>query len=232
MAEEKFLLVGYPSPALVGAFAVSYIVHKMKMEFREGLEFSDVSPNYFVNKGQLEGPIRIYHKDNIYAALSMMPLDLKLANDFGKAVSEFAQKNGINTILVPRGLEVIAKSDFKPKQFAFGIGRNSEQIIQKNNLEVLPRATIFGADAGIVSALKQSGLDCVFLYTPSKPILSDGKATVDSVKTMSQILGIKVDAKEIQKSMSKIKKQNEQLVQQAQEAMKKPESKRPYSIYR
>lgn len=229
---EKFLLVGYPSPALVGAFAVSYLIDKLKMEYKEGLEFSDISPNYFVYRGKLEGPIRIYQKDNIYAALSMLPLDLKLANDFGKTISEFAKNNQINTILIPRGLEIIAKKELPTKKFGLGIGKNSNELIKKNNLEMLPQATIFGADAGIISALKKSGLGCIFIYISANTTLSDGKATFEAIATLSQILNVNVDLNEIKKSMDEIKKKNQQLIQEAKNVMKKPESAHPYSIYR
>ena len=92
ITKENLLLAGFPSAGLVGAFAISYLVNHLKMQRIGELELDDVMPSYNISKGEVYGPIQAYKKENVYAVVATIPLNLITANEFIKSVIEFAKK--------------------------------------------------------------------------------------------------------------------------------------------
>ena len=59
---ENTLLVGFPSNGLVGTFAISYLIHSLKMRQMEEIEVPDLPSTLFVENGEILAPIRVYNK--------------------------------------------------------------------------------------------------------------------------------------------------------------------------
>lgn len=216
---EKILIAGFPSTGLVGAFAISYLVKSLNMERVGELDFPEISPSYAIRSGDLFGPIQIYKKDNVYAVLSWLPLDSVSAYGFIRSSIEFAKKNNVTKIIVPRGMEVLGKNNTPPKSFGLTVSSKSKSLLKEYDLPLIPDASIFGGDAGVVSALKNSEIPSLILYTICRIRYPDAEAIIKAIETIARILKVDVDTEHIETKLEKISKENERLIEEAKQSM-------------
>jgi predicted ATP-grasp superfamily ATP-dependent carboligase len=94
-ANDKLLIIAFPSVCLVGAFATSYLVSQLQMKGIGEMEFTKISPTYVIHNGEIYGPIRIYNKGNLYAILSSIPLNSISTYEFIMKAIEFAKNKNI-----------------------------------------------------------------------------------------------------------------------------------------
>ncbi len=211
---EKLLIVAFPSVGLVGAFAASYLVNQLKMKDIGELEFTKISPSYLIKDGKIYGPNRIYNKDNTYAILVGFPLNPISAYELVIKSIEFAKNNGIAKIMIPRGLEVGANYKKEPLTYGLTVNEFSKNLLSKYNLQIVPSATILGADASIISALKNSEFPSIVLYTTCRMMMPDDDAIVRSIQTLADVINVKVDTEKFEEKLEKISKENEKLIEQ------------------
>jgi len=209
---EKFLVIAFPSVGLVGSFAISYLITQLQMKDVGEVEISKISPSYVVKNGEIYGPIRIYNKDNIYAILAAIPLSPISTYELIIKSIEFAKNNNIKKIIIPRGLEV--GEDFKDDPISYGLAANtnSKHLLDEYHLPIIPGGTIIGADAGVISALKNTETLCIILYTTCRMMMPDDDAIVKSIKTLSNIIKIEVETEKFEERLEKISKDNQKMI--------------------
>lgn len=215
---KSIAMLGFPSRGLVGAFAVSYLAEYLKMKRVGELEFTKPTPIYAIKKGKIYGPVQVSRKDKTFAIISTIPLDLLSAYEVTKAVTQFTKKNSIDEIIIPRGV-----STNLPECKVFGLVTNekSRKLLQKYKLDELSNSSIFGTDAGIISALQEYSGDALLIYTTCGARLPDPNAIVMAIQTLSDILGIKSDTKEIRQKLEQIIKGNKRLIEETKKALEK-----------
>ncbi len=214
IANEKLLIVAFPSAGLVGAFATSYLTAQLEMKDIGELEFTKVSPSYVIKNGEIYGPVRIYNKDNIYAILSHIPLSPISTYDLIIKSIEFAKNNNIKKIIIPRGLEMDENDKSDPISYGLAANKNSKSLLDEYNLPSIPDVTVFGADASVISALKNSEVLSVVLYTTCRRMLPDDDAIIRSIKTLAGIIKVKVETEKFEERLEKISKENEKLIEE------------------
>ena len=214
IANEKLLIVAFPSAGLVGAFATSYLTAQLEMKDIGELEFTKVSPSYVIKNGEIYGPVRIYNKDNIYAILSHIPLSPISTYDLIIKSIEFAKNNNIKKIIIPRGLEMDENDKSDPISYGLVANKNSKSLLDEYNLPSIPDVTVFGADASVISALKNSEVLSVVLYTTCRRMLPDDDAIIRSIKTLADIIKVKVETEKFEERLEKISKENEKLIEE------------------
>lgn len=215
------MILAFPSVGLVGAFAVAYIVKQLKMEYVGDLEFSEISPSYVVQNGEVHSPTQIYKKDNVYAILVGLPLNSKSAYEFIKKAIEFAKNNDVKKMIIPRGMEVIGGEETKPVSYGLAINSNSKSLLEEYNLPSIPRATIFGTDAGVISALKDLEIPSLILYTICRMMLPDADAIVKAIETMAKILHVQVNTEKFEENLEKLSKDNQRLIEETRKSFEK-----------
>ena len=213
MTNEKMLIVAFPSAGLVGAFAVSYLTAQLEMKDIGDLEFTKISPSYAIRDGEIYGPVRIYNKDNLYAILSNIPLDPIYTYDLITKSIEFAKNNNIKKIIIPRGLEAY-NNNKKNDPISYGLvaNKNSKSLLEEYNLPNIQGAMILGVDASVISALKNSEIPCIVLYTTCRRMFPDDDAIIKSIKTLADIIKVKVETEKFEEQLEKISKENEKLI--------------------
>ena len=206
--------MAFPSVGLVGAFATSYLVTQLQMKDVGEMEFAEISPSYIIKNGEIYGPIRIYNKDNLYAILAGIPLSPISTYDLIIQSIEFAKNNGIKKIIIPRGLEV--GKDYKNEPISYGLAVNniSKPLLDEYNLPIIPGATILGADASVISALKISEISGIVLYTTCRMMMPDDDAIIKSINTIADIIKVKVETEKLEEKLEKISKENEKLIEE------------------
>lgn len=213
-SKDKTLIIAFPSVGLVGAFATSYIVTQLKMKNVGELDFFEISPSFVINEGEIYGLGQIYKVDNIYAVLAGIPLNSVFAYEFVKKSVEFAEKNGIKKIIIPRGLELIGDLKTEPISYGLAVNKMSKSLLNDYNLPLIPHATILGTDAGVISALKKVKTQCLIIYTTSRPLFPDADAIVKAVETLASIIDVKVDVEKFEERLDKMSEQNEKMIDQ------------------
>ncbi len=212
MTNEKMLIVAFPSAGLVGAFAVSYLIEQLGMNDVGELEFKKISPSYAIRKGKIYGPVRIYSKDNLYAILSNTPLNPIDTYDLITKSIEFAKNNNIKKIIIPRGLEAYGNIKNDPISYGLIANENSKSLLDEYNLPNIPSAIIHGVDASVISALKNSEMPCIVLYTTCRMMFPDDDAIIKSIKTLAEIIKAKVETEKFEERLEQISKENEKLI--------------------
>ncbi|MGQ0606063.1 MAG: PAC2 family protein [Candidatus Nitrosotenuis sp.] len=102
---NKILLLGLPGNGLIGTFTVSYLISHLQMRLIGDINHPDMPPTLFVENGEIMNPIRIYRKDGLYAIISDIPIFPEVAYEFISSVAKFCQKNRIQKIIVPSGVD-------------------------------------------------------------------------------------------------------------------------------
>jgi uncharacterized protein len=211
---EKLLIVAFPSAGLVGAFATSYLTSQLQMKDIGELEFAKISPSYVIQNGEIYGPVRIFNKDNLYAILSHIPLSPISTYDLITKSIEFAKNNNIKKIIIPRGLEIDKNDKNDPISYGLVVNKNSKSLLDEYNLPIIPDVTVFGADASVISALKNSEILSIVLYTTCRMMLPDDDAIIKSIKTLADIIKVKVETEKFEERLEKISKENEKLIEE------------------
>ena len=211
---EKLLITAFPSVGLVGAFATSYLVTQLQMKDVGELEYTKISPSYMIKNGKIYGPARIYNKGNTYAILASIPLSSISSYEFIIKSIEFAKNNGIKKIIIPRGLEVDENYKKDPITYGLAVNKDSKSLLDEYNLPVIPDGTILGTDAGVISALKNSEISCIVLYTTCRMMSPDDDAIIRSIQSLADIIKIKVDTEKFEEKLEAIRKKNEKLIEE------------------
>lgn len=209
---EKFLIIAFPSVGLVGSFAISYLIAQLQMKDIGELEILKISPSYIVKNGEIYGPTRIYNKDNIYAILTSIPLNPISTYELIIKSVEFAKNNDIKKIIIPRGLEVGENFKDDPVSYGLAANTNSKRLLDEYDLPIIPRGAIIGVDASVISALKNTQTSCIVLYTTCRMMMPDDDAIVKSIKTLSNIINIKVETEKFEERLEKISKDNQKMI--------------------
>ncbi|MDH3192514.1 MAG: PAC2 family protein [Nitrosopumilus sp.] len=225
--DEKITIVGFPSTGLVGAFAVSYIVKSLKMKRIGELEAFEISPSVRIQNGNVYGPFQIYNKDNIYVILSNIPLFSESAFIFVKSVIEYCKKINVDKIIIPRGMIVMGPEENPPASFGLTVNEISKKMLQEYNLSVITDASIVGADAGVISALKKSDIPNLILYTICNMKFPDSNAIVKAIETLAKIINVKIDTLKFEENLEQISKDNERLIEQTKKSLEKPNEASP-----
>jgi len=216
---NKLLVIAFPSVGLVGAFATSYLVNQLQMKDVGELEFAKISPTYVIHNGEIYGPIRIYNKDNLYAILASIPLNSISTYDLIVKAIEFAKNNGIRKIIIPRGLEAGENYKNEPTSHGLAVNKQSKSLLDEYHLPLVTGATVLGADASVISALKNSEIPGIILYTTCRKMFPDDDAIITSIKTLADIIKVKIDTEKFEERLESINKENEKLIEETKRSI-------------
>jgi len=232
--EEKTLLLGFPSNGLVGTFAISYLIHYLKMKKIGEIEVPDIPSTLFVENGEILAPIRSYQKNNLFIIISDVPFDEYLAEEFALAVYEFCKKNTIKKIVLVSGMETINQIEKDPKIYGLVTHPILENILYNNHIPKFLNGTIFGTDAAIISVFRKTKIPVLVLYAECHPFFPDPKASIAAIVTLAKILDKKVDISDIQKRMEKLRIQHRNLMEETIRTLQHKNEKQPRvpQIYR
>ena len=212
--QEKTLLLGFPSNGLVGTFSISYLIHYLKMKKIGEIEMPDLPSTLFVEDGEILAPIRVYNKNNIFVIISDIPFDEYLAVEFAHAAHAFCKKNEIKKIVVVSGMESINQSKNAPKIYGLVTHPVLESVLYNNQIPKFLNGSIFGTDAAIISVFRKTKIPALVLYAECHPLFPDPKASIVAIVTIAKILDVKVDTRDIQNKIDKLRIQHRSLMEE------------------
>lgn len=232
--ESNVLLIGFPSNGLVGTFTISYIIYYMKMELVGEIEHEDIPPTLFVEDGEIMTPIRIYKKNNIHVIISDIPFEPVLAYHFADSILEYCQKNNIQQIIIVSGMETINNEPKSLKIYGLVTHQVSEKILYDNRIPKFLSGSIFGTDAAMLTVFRKSKIPTLILYAECHPFFPDPEASINAISTIGQILKIKIDTKDIEQRVERLRIQHRNLMEETIKALQqqeRPQNRAP-PIYR
>ena len=100
-----------------------------------------------------------------------------------------------------------------------------ESILYNNQIPKFLHGTIFGTDAAIISVFRKTKIPALLLYAECHPFFPDPEASIVAIVTLAKILDVKVDTKDIQKTIEKLRIQNRNLMDETLRALKQQEKK-------
>lgn len=224
---ENTLLVGFPSNGLIGTFTISYLVYYLKMKLIGEMDHPGLMPTLFIENGEIFGPIRIYNKDNLYVIMSDLPLDPELAYEFSKSIIEFAKEKKIAKTIIVSGMDSQTRDPKKPKAYGLVTHQTLEKLLYDNEIPKFLAGTVFGTDAAVISAFRESNIPALVLYCECHPFFPDPEASVHAITVLSKILKIKIDTTEIQKKLEHLRIQHRNLMQETIAALQEQTGKKP-----
>ena len=233
---ENILLVGFPSNGLVGTFTISYLNYYLKMQQVGEIDNPDLPPTLFVENGEILAPIRIYKKETLYVIISDLPFEPYLAYDFAESILDFCKKNKIQKIIIVSGMETLNRDPKTPKIFGLTTHQSLEKILYQNDISKFLAGSIFGTDAALISVFRKSKIPALILYSECHPFFPDPQASIIAITTLAKILKIKVDTKDIQKRIERLRIQHRNLMEETIKALQQQQEKQPQTrapqIYR
>ena len=231
--EPSVLIVGIPGPGLIGTLSVSYLVHTLDMEIVGEIENPNTTPVVFIDEGEIFGPIRIYKNGPIFAVLSDMPIDYDVAVSFTQSLIEFAQKNGVDIIIMPSGIHATEKNAENIKTFALSTDERLDSITYENEIPKFLTGMIAGPDATILTHLKNSPIPALILFTQCNFYFPDPESAIHSIEIISSIIKRKIDLTEFKKQMNYLRLQGRQLMEKTLDVLQQEsESQKPPQIYK
>lgn len=224
---ENILLVGFPSNGLVGTFAISYIIHHLKMQQIGEIDHPDLPPTLFVENGEIVGPIRILKKDSLFVITSDLPLEPFLAYEFAQSILDFCKENKISKIIITSGMEIINRNSKTPKIYGLVTHQSLEKILYDNDIPKFLSGSIFGTDAAVISVFRKSDVPALILYAECHPFFPDPDASVIAIETLGKILHIAVDTEEIRKRIERLRIQHRNLMEETIKALQQQQEGKP-----
>jgi uncharacterized protein len=218
-AKENTLLIGFPSNGLVGTFSISYLIHHLKMKQVGEIEVPELPPTLFVEGGEILAPVRVYNKNNIFIIISDVPFNQYLAEGFAHAVHEYCKKSAIKKIMIVSGMETVNQQKESPKIFGLATHSSLDNILYNNQIAKFLDGSIFGTDAAIMSVFRKTKIPVLVLYAECHPFFPDPEASIVAIVTLAKILDIKVDTKDIQERIDKLRIQHRKLMEDTLRAL-------------
>lgn len=191
------------------------------------MDHPGLMPTLFIENGEIFGPIRIYNKDNLYVIMSDLPLDPELAYEFSKSIIEFAKEKKIAKTIIVSGMDSQTRDPKKPKAYGLVTHQTLEKLLYDNEIPKFLAGTVFGTDAAVISAFRESNIPALVLYCECHPFFPDPEASVHAITVLSKILKIKIDTTEIQKKLEHLRIQHRNLMQETIAALQEQTGKKP-----
>ena len=128
-------------------------------------------------------------------------------------------------------METINQEKNKPKIYGLATHNELENILYANRIPKFLDGSIYGIDAKIISIFRKKNIPSLLLYAECHPYFPDPDAAVKAIKTLGKILDIKIDTKDIQIKMEKLRIQHRNLMEETIKSIQSKQGKPP-QIYR
>ncbi len=227
------LLVGIPGPGLIGTLSLNYIIHSLNMDVIGEVENPEITPVVFIDNGEIFGPIRIYKSGSLFAILSDTPIDYELAPGFSRSVIEFAEKNGIDLMIIPTGIHAPNRSAENAKTYGLATSEKLDTIMYENEIPKFLSGVIAGPDAIILTYLKNSRVPSLILFTECNLFFPDPESAIHTINTISKIANRNIDLTEFKKQINFLRLQGRHLMEETLNVIQQEkETTSPPQIYK
>ena len=223
---KNVLLIGFPSNGLIGTFTTSYLINTLKMKQIGEIEHPNLPPTLYIENGDIYIPIRIYNKGCLYVIVSELPIEPKLAYEFGELILNFCKQHKIGKLMMVSGIDSPINNKQTKRVSGLVTHPDLEKILYENRIPKFLFGTIYGTDAAVISVFRKSKIPALILYAQCHPYIPDSKASIEAISTLFKVLNLKIDISDLKQKIDYLRIQYRTLMQDTVYALQqRPESK-------
>ena len=157
--------------------------------------------------------------------MSDLPFDPFVAYDFAESIIDYSKKNQIKKIIIISGMETVNRDPKAPKIFGLVTHQSLEKLLYDFGISKFLAGSIFGTDAAIISVFRKTKIPALVLYAECHPFFPDPKASVVAIVTIAKILDVKVDTRDIQNKIDKLRIQHRNLMEETVRTLQQEQKK-------
>ena len=205
----------------MGTIAVSYVIDKLKMKELGYIDSPRFPPLVIIKESMVKNPIRIYGKDNIIAVISDLPFFQSIISPFFRSFVGWAKTLKPKTIIGITGLPTQDRMQVnKPEVVGIATTTAARELLDKAGVRLLSDGVFVGNYAGLVKECNIQNIPSITLFAQSHLNFPDPAASLEALSTVTRILNIHVDLKQLEEEAERIKLSTRELMLLTEKALK------------
>ncbi len=218
--KKPILIEGLPGLGLVGTIAANYLVDKLKMKPYGYITSNKFPPLIAIHNHIPEYPIRMYFskKHNLIILLSEFIIPLSSVKELSDKIFEFSKKRKVKEIVS------LGSINMKGAQDTVYIITSDKKGLEKTrklkDVELIKEGATTGVTAMLLAKGAVEKLPVISLLAEANPEYVDPKAASMVLKTLNELLKLKVCTSQLDKEARKMEKKMKELIGKGQDAQK------------
>ena len=227
--KDYTLIEGFPGIGLVGTIAAGYIIEKRKMEPIGHIYSDKFPPMTSIHQGKAYFPARIYkdstHKICVLLAEFLIPNNV--VYEVSNEIMKFAKQNKIKQIISLAGMTSAVQTDDISKKI-FGIASDDKMLkfLKSKKVNIINEGVTTGVSGVTLAQCSVLNFPAASLLAESKAGEPDPRSSIELIKRLEDIVGLKVDTVDLLKEAEKIEKNMGQMMSRVKK-MRRGEVSRP-----
>jgi uncharacterized protein (TIGR00162 family) len=213
--KKPTLVAGLPGIAHIGKLAVEYLIHELRAEKFAEL-YSEHFPEWVVREDGLIKPLKVdfYHckPDGMSTDIILATADAQAASPMGQYILSddilnVAVQHNVNMVATMAAY-MLSAQEFRSPVVGAATDRKTSKLLRNHNIELLEDGMIVGMNGLLVGLAAERGLNGFCLLGATQGGLIDVRATEVVLAALADLLGFKLDLKNLQKytpTVSKLK---------------------------
>ena len=229
--KKPVIINGLPEIGLVGSIASMHLIDSLKLKDVGFLKSDLFSPVVVIhNKRPLE-PARIYANDSMVLFLSEIALPPEAIYPLTKTLIDWYEEKDPEIVVFLGGFPVSNRETIEePKIIGVASDEKSEEILNKNGIEILEEGFIAGPYGLLVNECRARGIPAIYLMSEAHLGIPDPEAAASVIKALNNIFDLNVDVAELIKKGEEIRVMSRDLMKRTEESMRKMEKNQEHEL--
>jgi len=204
---DLIFVEGFPDVGLVGTIAAFYLIDKLGLEEVGYVDAELLPPIVSIRNEQIKELIRIYHKGNLVAIVSDIPIPPAMIRPLGRSLVSWVEGKSGKLLLSLSGIPEPNRLDIdKPQIFVLGSRpKVTEMLIKMDGAKRFKDGFITGIKGVMLKEAARAGLDAAIILAQAHYNYPDPGAASQLVLYLSKLLHVDVDVKPLLESAEELK---------------------------
>jgi len=221
--QPEYLVLGLPDAGLVGSIASRYLVFNRQFKLVGEVD----SPVYFpyitvIHCSVPISPIQLYLSDDrkIMVLLAEIPIPAHAVYPLVRTIIGYSKEINIKHIISLAGLAVPNRLQIsKPKVYWLASTKSTRELLKDISIEELKEGFIVGPYALLLKEARRRGMSNLALFAESFLDIPDPESAAETLRILSNILGIDIDLKQLLEEAELVKLKTRELMLQTRKTM-------------
>jgi len=208
---------GLPDIGLVGTIAASHIIEQLNLKQVAHLESDEFPPVMVLHGGVIKNPVSIYGNDKLIVLTSEIPIPVITIYDTARVITRWFKDKGITLEVSLSGFPIQDRVNIiEPKVYAVANNKESKDILNKKEIEVMEEGFLSGAYALILKELIKYDLPAIALLSQSFLKYPDPAAAAAVILALNKIAGMDIGVKNLLEKGDEIRIKARDLMRQSE----------------
>lgn len=229
----SYMLVGLPDAGLVGQIAVDYLIRTNGFQEIGEVDLGDlVNPFTQVEEGIAKSPMRVFHKANIIAVNSWVPIPSTAILPVSRFLVALAKHFGIGEVISITGLPINNRLDLE-RLSAYWISNNKDlvkNLSSIDNFKEFGNGYIVGPYSRLLLEAKREDITNFVITVESFLDLPDPEAASVALGIVSQYTGNVVNTEGLLKEAEEVRARIKELMVQTKKQMQEYDQQKPLTF--